>query len=1095
MKTKHILTALALPAVFAACTAEDIVNEGAVALQERATVSGNFTVKVGEGVESRYAVAGSTSLKFNFETGDKFGAAIIDQYDASNPKKPELWDVIPSLAGNTPFTYNANTGEWKAPEDLPLGIGHYLFVYPYNRADVNRAAVSYELPAVQKLYTEEDGEIDLNAAIEAGNKSFYSTVLYEGDEELEITLKNLYAYPKFVINFDNGEKVTTVSKVVLAKKGGFEIKGGFNHEVVAALFADETTTGFYDEDLKATNWDLVQTADVLTTDEDYATIETSPYLVAELPLDAEVEKVTNNKVIEVRFMIPGVLMSDLEDFNDYEMYIYTDNGVYAVGEGEEEDFEDAITWKSTTKLSSKLKAFARGTANTITINKNYVVKAEDEKYIVTSIEDWNALVKEYGDEDKFVGDDAINVVVVGGSLVLDETAKMPTEAEFKVDALTIKGDVELCNVIADEVVVAEDATLTTCGTFTAAGIVNKGELNVAAVYNNKGKAQKYDGVEAINNYGILNVEEDAITEFYIINQRGAVLNNEGTLTMATIYAVAADDIVQTLEGNDGTINNTGTINMGYFNNLAPEYSKNKKLVNMPTINNEGKILTKGDVVNFGTVINKGTLSCKNQAGTFTNAVKEDEYVGTVLAVLDAKEDGLTYITENNGEVIVYAPFQEDVVIEKQNGTVSYTTNESSEAFYVATTGATSYVTSIYVSDDYTLTATNGWIALNVMDDATVTRKYDATKGYLAHVAALNVMNGTTVLGSDFNVNSIYVEEGAMVKVPVSKTLNVGSSVFNNKGEIEVAGNFAALSVSGTSTKAGVVTESGANAKIYWKENADEWNAAATKAEALKAAVEEYINDANVWNNCISRLEYKVTETDFERHIAAVKANEAIYRDTYAEALYYAKTYGTNVDSDDLTVAVKSVKDDNKEELIEELTNLNIALNDETLYEPEYNSDGTLKYSAKTNAYNKFQELVVKRNNDVDVSTLKNAVTYAASELTDAEIDAILAEAAPYAYIWEGCVLDQLANLWKDYDGMFSEKFYDYDANKANIATLKNFFVTCYNGTSELSKEVKGKMPAGVDLKFLNDMKYTDAQVQSCCGVAAAAATALTDGLN
>ena len=27
MKTKHILTAMALPALFAACTAEDIVNE------------------------------------------------------------------------------------------------------------------------------------------------------------------------------------------------------------------------------------------------------------------------------------------------------------------------------------------------------------------------------------------------------------------------------------------------------------------------------------------------------------------------------------------------------------------------------------------------------------------------------------------------------------------------------------------------------------------------------------------------------------------------------------------------------------------------------------------------------------------------------------------------------------------------------------------------------------------------------------------------------------------------------------------------------------------------------------------------------------
>ena len=78
MKTKHILTALALPAMLAACTAEDIVSESSSVQMDRAKLSENFVLKVGvDGVESRYDANGGAP---KFETGDKIGAALIDQY-------------------------------------------------------------------------------------------------------------------------------------------------------------------------------------------------------------------------------------------------------------------------------------------------------------------------------------------------------------------------------------------------------------------------------------------------------------------------------------------------------------------------------------------------------------------------------------------------------------------------------------------------------------------------------------------------------------------------------------------------------------------------------------------------------------------------------------------------------------------------------------------------------------------------------------------------------------------------------------------------------------------------------------------------------
>lgn len=107
MRTKHILTALALPALFAACTADDFVNEGANAgLQERAKLSKDFKLITSD-ASTRYTISEQNgSLKFNFTEGDKVGAAIVDEYVPS--VDPAYWDIIYSLAGNTPFEYKGN---------------------------------------------------------------------------------------------------------------------------------------------------------------------------------------------------------------------------------------------------------------------------------------------------------------------------------------------------------------------------------------------------------------------------------------------------------------------------------------------------------------------------------------------------------------------------------------------------------------------------------------------------------------------------------------------------------------------------------------------------------------------------------------------------------------------------------------------------------------------------------------------------------------------------------------------------------------------------------------------------------------------------
>ena len=214
MRTKHILTAMVLPALFAACTADDFETVNVAGDSQRPMLSG-VTLTTVDGADTRYAVEeGAAGLKFNYENGDQIGAAIIDNFDEDNPKDPSKWDIIPSQGGVcNPFTYDATAGTWTTINSI--GVGHYIFVYPYNSTNILRNAVNYELPVIQELYTDEEGDVDLNAAIEKGNMAIYSTLLEEKDLNVQAYMRNMFAYPTFRINIDNGEKVSTVSQVVL----------------------------------------------------------------------------------------------------------------------------------------------------------------------------------------------------------------------------------------------------------------------------------------------------------------------------------------------------------------------------------------------------------------------------------------------------------------------------------------------------------------------------------------------------------------------------------------------------------------------------------------------------------------------------------------------------------------------------------------------------------------------------------------------------------------------------------------------------------------------------------------------------------------
>ena len=632
MKTKHILTAMALPAMFAACTADDIVSENnGLQQDQRAKLSKDFVLNVNSEVESRYAVEGTSNLDFIFAEGDKIGANIIDLYAdrvgddlAFDKNDPATWQIVNTVSPALPFIFEG--GVWKSANE-ELGIGNYLFTNPYNPADKNRAAASYELPVVVHYSSENP-----NAHIEAYNKAVAAQITYEGQTSANADMKNIFAYPMIRINFDKNLEVKKVTKVVLAKnywgtktekgkevadlKTGtpFIYKGAFNHEDVADMFNPKKIEKWLEENkaTKATEddyWAQFQTSDFIIDEADYdvdgngtdettieqvieaaeafADIKTTPYFIYEMD-----ETVVANS-IDVRFMIPSIenLDATLIDNNErIMMYVCTDKGNF---EMELTDL-DNYQFSQTTLAALKNSAMQRNTSYTLKTLPGALESSSNATVffnnIVSTAADWNKLVEEYGDLRKYsaeynkvdattgdkVNKDAQELIVniISDKFALTSDLKMPEVAEFIIKSdVNVEGDVTLKNIKVEgegkKLIVKKDATLTTDPTLNAptVEVQEGGELVFAAEYNEDEELVAYTKVKTVNNHGTVTVPAGVEATFTLNNAcKDAVLNVGAAASRA---AEVADAVANLSGSNYGVINNYSVINAADLTNNAP----------------------------------------------------------------------------------------------------------------------------------------------------------------------------------------------------------------------------------------------------------------------------------------------------------------------------------------------------------------------------------------------------------------------------------------------------------------------------------------------------------------------------------------------
>ncbi|MCD8093693.1 MAG: hypothetical protein LUF01_13050 [Bacteroides sp.] len=199
MRTKHVLMAMVLPALFAACSSDEFVEPTQGTLNGRAVLNG-LTVNVDQNADARFAWA---NYSWKFETGDQFGAAVTDPTAGIDNVQDN------QLLGNYIFSQQAD-GSYKTTSQMYEGV-YSFYGYPKFESKATRDLIKFNL-GVQKA--------DLNKPEEViNNTQLFFSPLYDIKAEnigiaLPLKFYPYYSVAAFKIKNNTG-KAFKISQIVL----------------------------------------------------------------------------------------------------------------------------------------------------------------------------------------------------------------------------------------------------------------------------------------------------------------------------------------------------------------------------------------------------------------------------------------------------------------------------------------------------------------------------------------------------------------------------------------------------------------------------------------------------------------------------------------------------------------------------------------------------------------------------------------------------------------------------------------------------------------------------------------------------------------
>lgn len=214
MRTKHLLTAMVLPALFAACTNDDFVttSQNAETLNGR-KLAGDVTLSFSTEDDA------STRLAYNgryvWQENDQIGACLMDVINDNYGNPAVAWseqfNLVNYIQTNYKFTRDAE-GNWNT--EAKLCEGNYFFSYPYNANMGVREA--YKFDAASQVITNTTNEGLFEAY--AKNNAFvgYGDVRATDEQSESMKIDMVTVFGSTGIKLKNtGTNKYTIEKIVL----------------------------------------------------------------------------------------------------------------------------------------------------------------------------------------------------------------------------------------------------------------------------------------------------------------------------------------------------------------------------------------------------------------------------------------------------------------------------------------------------------------------------------------------------------------------------------------------------------------------------------------------------------------------------------------------------------------------------------------------------------------------------------------------------------------------------------------------------------------------------------------------------------------
>lgn len=702
MKTKTLVSAMALPLLLVACSQDEFVSQSTNLSQDGRKVVENVTINFEEPT-TRLTIDG---VNYKWVEGDVFGACLMDEFTSSDlaAYPNEAWwnqfTLKDYIQTNYPFTRGAGENAGWTSEAV-MQEGNYFFYLPYNsNLGGKRTPIQMEMPTEQ--YVDPSKPTDV-----LGDQLFVAYAPVYADEEkehesLSLKMQPLLAFPVF--NLKNvGTGSLTIKRIAFIADGGFskilEVKPA------EGKFSGKTfLTYTKDEDQRNALKGIVE----------YSQKEIAEKITAHLGEEGYV--LGSQKDVSIIMLIPESDTRTGEEYKDPKLYIYSDAGLAIADlskEHKDGGKEDGVTNITNDRKLTEVK-YNDGARVNITFDNTSFAQPGD--MIVSSTADLEDLV-EWSAENtdatavltaKIQGDNVKISKKVCELMNANEKLNLAvTTADSEEEAITVTIPADasanaLDRIAFNNVNVINKANLTVAEDF---GFNNTNKTGIVELTNEEGASITLSG----NSYGLTqtNVVNKGTITFKAANGKAmsVTAGNAPTGTEITIENTSKGTMVVATNVN---VNQGGIINKGTFT-LNEKVELTARIVNGATETKDGVINVNGKwTLNFQTGANYGIINVAKtgtivvpQGAVFTNCYNTIYSNGALVYQGRIINDGYIYGVNNSSTTNVGMALivinNNAAVLESAEGSTGMVDNTKQSPYVQKVAGETMYAN---VSGDY-----------------------------------------------------------------------------------------------------------------------------------------------------------------------------------------------------------------------------------------------------------------------------------------------------------------------------------------------------------------------------------------------------------